>query len=334
MINAATRIVGEGYEETEEVDLLLDRAEQLIFEISEDKIRTSFFPLKDLIHDSFKMVEEIYERGGSLVGLLTGFKKLDEITCGLHNSDLIIIAARPSMGKTSLALNIALNVATHDKVPVAIFSMETSKEQLVLRMLCSEARVDSQRLRGGFLDESDWPKLTKAAAHLAEAPLYIDDSPAISVLEMRAKARRLKKEHGLGLIIVDYLQLMHGRSRENRQQEISEISRSLKGLARELDLPLIALSQLSRAVESRHPPIPQLSDLRESGAIEQDADLIAFIYRAEMYKKGDDDSDVEEGIAEILIRKQRNGPIGNVKLAFLKSFTRFENLAQSHSTPF
>ena len=335
MINAATRIVGEGFQETDDVDALLDRAEQLIFDISQDKIRSSFFSLKQLIPDSFETIEKIYEHGAPLAGISTGFKDLDTLTCGLHPSDLIIVAARPSMGKTSFALNIAVNVALKHNLPVAIFSLETSKEQLVLRMLCAQAQVDSHALRSGFRSERDWPKLTKAAARLAEAPIYIDDTPGISVLEMRAKARRLKKEHGLGLLIVDYLQLMQGTKRENRQQEISEISRSLKGLARELDVPLIALSQLSRAVENRHPPIPQLSDLRESGAIEQDADLITFIYRPEMYKKEREDIE-EEGIARIIIGKQRNGPIGTVKLAFLKSCTRFENLAPEATadTPF
>lgn len=329
MINAATRIAGEGYEETEDVDALLDRAEQIMFDVSEDRIRNSFFSLKDLVQDSFKTVEEIYERGAPLAGVPTGFRDFDEMTCGLHPSDLIIIAARPSMGKTSLALNIGLNIALREKKPVAIFSLETSKEQLVLRMLCSEARIDAHKLRAGFLGKEDWPRLTKAAGRLVEAPVFIDDTPGISVMEMRAKARRLMKEHGLSLIIVDYLQLMQGRGKsENRQQEISAISRSLKGLARELDVPLIALSQLSRAVESRNPPKPVLSDLRESGAIEQDADLIAFIYRPEMYKKGDEDGEVEEGIAEISIGKQRNGPIGKIKLAFIKGSTRFENLSE------
>ena len=327
LINVSTQIAAEGYEDKEDSDLLLDRAQQLIFSVAEDRVRPGFFAIKDLVRDSFKMVEELYEKKLPITGLATGFTRLDEMTSGLHNSDLIIIAARPSMGKTSFCLNIAQHVAIKQRVPVGIFSLETSKEQLVMRMLCSEAKVDSHKVRTGFLSEQDWPKLTTALGHLSEAAIFIDDTPGISSLELRAKARRLKSEHGLGLVMVDYLQLMRGRGRtENRQQEITEISASLKAVARELSVPVIALSQLSRAVESRKPPYPQLSDLRESGAIEQDADVVAFIYRPEMYKQGDDLPQEEEGIADIIIGKQRNGPTGVIKLAFLKQCTRFENL--------
>jgi replicative DNA helicase len=325
LINVANQITTEGYEDKEEADQLLDRAQQLLFEVAEQRVSPGFSSMKELVKDSFKLVEELYEKKMPIVGIPTGFSLFDEMTSGLHKSDLIIIAARPSMGKTSLALNIATHVAIKERIPVAIFSLETSKEQLVLRMLCSEARVDYHRVRTGYLGSKDWPNLTRATGSLAEAPIFIDDSPGISVLELRAKARMIKKEHDIGLIVVDYLQLMRGRGKtENRQQEISEISRSLKALARELNVPVIALSQLSRAVESRNPPRPILADLRESGAIEQDADLVAFIYRPEAYrhiqlKEG------EEGTAEIIIGKQRNGPIGTVKLAFLKQYTRFDN---------
>ena len=259
-------------------------------------------------------------------GVITGFGKIDDMTSGLQNSDLIIIAGRPSMGKTALALDIARHAALEVGIPVALFSLEMAKEQLAIRLLSSEARVDSQRIRRGFLGETDWPKLTTAAGRLSEAPIFIDDTPAIMVLEMKAKARRLKAETGLGLIILDYLQLMRsGANKDSREQEISEISRSLKSLAKELRVPLVALSQLNRRVEDRTNRRPQMADLRESGAIEQDADLIAFIYRDEVYNRSEDNP--ERGIAEIIIGKQRNGPTGVVKLAFLEKYTRFENLA-------
>jgi replicative DNA helicase len=252
------------------------------------------------------------------------------MTSGLQASDLIIIAGRPSMGKTSLALNIMAHAALEKKVPCAIFSLEMSKEQLAQRLLCMESRIDSSRLRGGFLAESDWPKLTRAAGLLSETPIFIDDSPGLTVLEMRAKARRLQREHRLGLIIVDYLQLMRGITyTDNREREISEISRSLKSLAKELDIPVIALSQLNRMVESRRPPIPIMADLRESGALEQDADVIIFLYREEVY----DRETVNRGVAEVILGKQRNGPVGSLKLAFLSSFTRFENLAREAVAP-
>lgn len=328
LINAATQITAEGYEDREEADQLLDRAQQLLFEVAEQRVSPGFFSMQDLIKDSFKLVEDLYEKKTPIIGIPTGFDRFDELTSGFHNSDLIIIAGRPSMGKTSFALNIATHAAIKERIPVAIFSLETSKEQLVLRMLCAEARVDYHKIRTGYLGSEDWGNLTRATGSLAEAPIFIDDSAGISVLEMRAKARMIKKEHDIGLIVVDYLQLMSGRSKaESRQQEISEISRSLKALARELNIPLIVLSQLNRAVESRNPPRPVLADLRESGAIEQDADLVAFIYRAEVYRHVEL-KEGEEGTAEIIIGKQRNGPIGSFRLAFLKHCTRFENCAE------
>jgi len=328
LINTATEIVTKGYEESSDVDTFLDYAETRIFEISENKVRPSFYEIKSIVKDSFKTIEELYGRKDMVTGVPTGFKKLDNMTSGFQRSDLIIIAGRPSMGKTAFCLNVALNSVKEEyegRKPVAIFSLEMSKEQLVTRMLCSEARVDAGRLRGGFLAESDWPKLTRAAGVLSESPIFIDDTPAISVLEMRAKARRLKADKGLGMVIVDYLQLMRGRdAMKSREQEISEISRSLKALAKELHVPVIALSQLSRAVEQRGgDKRPMLSDLRESGSIEQDADVVLFVFREEFYKRDDEEL---KGLAEIIIGKQRNGPVGMVKLAWLSEFTRFENL--------
>jgi replicative DNA helicase len=324
LIGAATEILNKSYESSSDIDSVLDESEHTIFEISENKVKPSFYPIKEIIKDSFKTIEGLYERKALITGVSTGYKKVDEITSGFQNSDLIIIAGRPSMGKTALAINIAQYASIENETPVAIFSLEMSKEQLAFRLLASEARVDSQRLRKGFVGEVDWPKLTTAAGRLSEAPIYIDDTPAISVLEMKAKARRLKAERGLGLVILDYLQLMRGRG-PSREQEISEISRSLKSLAKELEVPVVALSQLNRQVEARSDRRPQLADLRESGAIEQDADVIMFIYRDEVYNKSEDNP--EKGLAEVIVGKQRNGPTGLVKLSFLKEYTRFENLA-------
>jgi replicative DNA helicase len=333
LIGSATDIINSCYETGSDVDVVLDKAEHSIFEISENKVRPSFYPIRDIVKDSFRAIEDLYARKELITGVPTGFEKIDDLTSGLQKSDLIIIAGRPSMGKTSLALNIAQFAALEGQIPVAIFSLEMSKEQLAFRLLASEAKVDSQRLRKGFLGETDWPKLTTAAGRLSEAPLFIDDTPAITVLEMKAKSRRLAADPaGLGLIVVDYIQLMRaGGYRDNREQEISEISRSLKALAKELKVPVIALSQLNRKVEDRTNRRPQMADLRESGAIEQDADVIAFIYRDEVYNKSDDNP--EKGIAEIIIGKQRNGPTGIVRLAFLEKFTSFENLARAESTP-
>ncbi len=326
LISTATGIVTRSYGTGADVDQLLDEAEHAIFEISEHKIRPSFYPMKDIIKDSFRTIERLYERKELVTGVPTGFGKIDEITSGLQNSDLIIVAGRPSMGKTAFALNIAEHVALEENIAVAIFSLEMAKEQLAMRMFSSIAKVNSQKLRRGFVGETDWPKLTTAAGRLSEAPIFIDDTPAITVLEMKAKARRLKADKGLGLVILDYLQLMRsGGSKDSREQEISEISRSLKALAKELAVPVIALSQLNRKVEDRTNRRPQMADLRESGAIEQDADVIAFIYRDEVYNKSEDNT--ERGFAEIIIGKQRNGPTGTVKLVFQEQFTRFENPA-------
>jgi len=329
LIGAATEILTKSYDLGAEVDDVLDEAEHTIFEISENKVRPSFSAMKDIIKTSFVTIEQLYRNKELITGVSTGFEKLDEITSGLQRSDLIIIAGRPSMGKTAFALNIAQNAAMSSSAPAAVFSLEMSKEQLAMRMLSSTARIDSQRIRKGFLGETDWPRLTEAATRLSAAPLFIDDTPAITVLEMKAKTRRLKAEHGLGLVIVDYLQLMRSSGgKESREQEISDISRSLKALAKELNVPVIALSQLNRKVEDRTNRRPQMADLRESGAIEQDADVIAFIYRDEVYNKSEDNP--EKGIAEVIIAKQRNGPIGTIKLAFLEKFTTFENLAPNN----
>jgi len=327
LIGTATEILNKSYNAGADIDTVLDEAEHAIFEISENKIRPAFSPFKDIIKESVKTIEKLYERKELVTGVPTGFEKIDDLTSGLQKSDLIIIAGRPSMGKTAFALNIAQYAALVANIPVAIFSLEMSKEQLAFRMLSSEAKVDSQRIRRGFLGEVDWPKLISAAGRLSEALIFIDDSPAITALEMKAKARRLKSEVDLGLIILDYLQLMRSSGyKESREQEISEISRSLKALAKELNVPVVALSQLNRKVEDRSDKRPQMADLRDSGAIEQDADLIAFIYRDEVYNKSEENT--EKGFAEIIIGKQRNGPTGLVKLHFQEQFTRFENLAR------
>jgi len=326
LIGTATEILNKSYHAGSEVDRILDEAEHAIFEISENKIRPAFFPLKEILKDSFRTIERLYEKKELVTGVPTGFDKLDELTSGLQNAELIIVAGRPSMGKTALALNIAQHASIEAGIPVAIFSLEMAKEQLALRMLASEARVDSQRIRKGFLGESDWPKLTTAAGRLSDAPIFIDDTPAISVLEMKAKSRRLKAETGLGLVILDYLQLMKGGGNaDTREQEISEISRSLKALSKELSVPVMALSQLNRKVEDRTNKRPQMADLRESGAIEQDADVIFFLYRDDVYNRSEDNP--EKGTAEVIIGKQRNGPVGTVKLTFQEKYTRFDKMA-------
>jgi len=322
LVNTATEIVTKGYEDSGNVEDVLDQAERSIFEITRKGVNPSFFDLKTVVKESFKTIERLYEKKDFVTGVPTGFQELDRLTAGLQPADLIIVAGRPSMGKTALCLNIAQYAASEASVPVAIFSLEMSKEQIALRMLCSEGRVDAQQLRRGFLTDQDWRKLIKAADLLSRAPIFIDDTPAMSVLEMRAKARRLKAEHNLGLIIIDYLQLMRGRSgTDSREQEISDISRSLKALAKELNLPVLALSQLNRRVEERPIKRPQLADLRESGAIEQDADVIAFIYREEVYNR----SEENKGKAEVMVGKQRNGPTGDIPLTFIDKYTRFEN---------
>ena len=330
LIEKANAIIKRCFEERGEAEDIVDFAESAVFEISENKSRQSFFPLSKIILGNIETLEEKQGNRSLVTGVPTGFTQLDNMTSGLQNSDLIILAARPSMGKTALALNIARNAAVEANIPVAIFSLEMSKEQLSLRMLCSEARIDSSRLRGGFFSMEDWHRLTDAAGVLSEAPIYIDDSPSLSAMDIRAKSRRLKMDKNIGLIIIDYLQLMQGRSNaERRDLEISEISRSLKALAKELDLPVLALSQLNRMLEQRTDKRPRLSDLRESGALEQDADLVAFIYRDEVYNKDEDNPN--RGTAEILLSKQRNGPTGDILLSFLNSYTRFENLASEEA---
>ncbi len=333
LIHSANKILAEAYDAEQEPDLLLDEAERAIFAIAEDRIRAGFVPLRDLVQGSFATIEKLQQNKGAITGVPSGFHDLDEMTTGFHPGDLVVIAARPSMGKTSFVLNIAQHVGTHTSMTVGFFSLEMSKEQLFMRLLTSEARIDAHRFRTGFLNEKDYGRLSQALGTLAEARVFIDDSASIGVLEMRAKARRLKAEHGLDVLIIDYLQLMQGRGRfESRQQEVSAISRSLKGLAKELACPIIALSQLSRAPEGRTDHRPQLSDLRESGAIEQDADVVCFIYRPEVYDRNETRPE-DQGVAEIIIGKQRNGPIGSVKLSFLNQFTRFENYAPGAAPP-
>jgi len=335
LIQTSTQIITLAFDAKEDVQSLVDEAERKIFGLAERRLEGSAQPVKAILKNTFEYIERLYERKEHITGVATGFEKLDKETSGLQPSDFIIIAGRPSMGKTAFALNIAQYVGVEVGGKVLVLSLEMSAQQLVQRMLCSEAKVDSQAVRTGFLNSSDWHRLTAAAGRLSEAGIFIDDSPALSVLEARAKARRMKAEHGLNLLIIDYLQLMRGRAAlENRQQEISEISRSLKALAKELNVPVVALSQLSRAVETRSQRDfrPQLSDLRESGALEQDADVILFLYRQSVYK--DDVPPDEANLAEVIIGKQRNGPIGTVKVVFLPQYARFENAADIHRQPF
>ena len=327
LINAATEIAGAAYESADEVEDIMDSAEKRILQVASGKRSKDFVPLQDILLDTLEQIDLRYNNKGIITGLPTGFTELDHLTAGLQKSDLILVAARPSMGKTAFTLNIAAHVVLRAKEPVAFFSLEMSKEQLVQRLLCSEGRIDSQRLRVGELEEKEWGDLIDTANRLSAAPLYIDDTPGITVMELRSKARRLKAEHGLSLIVIDYLQLMQGRaskSGDNRQQEISEISRSLKALARELNVPVIALSQLSRSVESRQIKRPMLSDLRESGSLEQDADIVMFLYREDYY----DPETENKNITEVIIAKHRNGPVDTVDLTFLKQFTKFGNLSR------
>lgn len=333
LISVATDIATSGYAGGN-MEQVLDQAEKAIFEIAENRTRPSYFAVREILKDTFKNIEKLYERKELVTGVPTGYTDLDRMTAGLQPGDLVVVAGRPSMGKTAFCLNIAeyAAVKSERKVATLIFSLEMGKEQLVQRLLCSVARVDASRLRTGNLGDSDWPKLTDAAGELSGAKIYIDDTPAISVLELRSKARRLKAQENIGLIIVDYLQLMRGNNPESRQQEISDISRSLKALAKELSVPVMALSQLNRSLENRTDKRPVMADLRESGAIEQDADVIMFVYRDEVYcphcKKHEECNENHRGAAEIVIGKQRNGPIGTVNLAFRGEFTRFENLAR------
>jgi replicative DNA helicase len=324
LIKKSNEIINSCYNQQEDVDALLDSAEKAIFDLAESKIRTGFVSINEIAKKSFKEIESAASRKQMVTGIPTGYTEFDNLTSGLQHSDLVIIAARPSMGKTALSLNIATHAAVAAKKTVGILSLEMSNNQLLLRILCSEARIDAHKLRTGFLNKEEWSKIARVLGVLTQSKIFIDDTAGLSLLEMRAKARRLQAEHGLDLLIVDYLQLMSGgKARfESRQQEISSISRGLKGLAKELDIPVIALSQLSRAPEATTDHRPQLSHLRESGSIEQDADLVAFIFREEVYKP----SEENKGMAEIIIGKQRNGPIGSIRLAFLREFTRFENL--------
>lgn len=327
LIDAATTISTEAYEDSDEVESIMDDAEKKILAVASRQHSGSFEPMKSIVMRTFDKIETVYESKGKMTGLTTGFTDLDKLTSGLQNSDLILVAARPSMGKTAFTLNIASYVAIHEKKPVAFFSLEMSKEQLVQRMLCSEGGVDSQRLRVGDLDDKEWAMLINAAGRVSAAPLYIDDTAGITAMELRSKARRLKAEQGLSLIVIDYIQLMQGRpskNGDNRQQEISEISRSLKALARELDVPVVALSQLSRGVESRQVKKPMLSDLRESGSLEQDADIVMFLYREDYYDKDTEN----KNITDIIIAKHRNGPVDTIQLFFQKEFTKFENLSR------
>lgn len=329
LIERATQIVADGYEPGIDVDELVSRAEQSIFEVAEKRIRPSYFPLKEVVKTAFANIEALAKRKELITGVPTGYTELDQMTAGLQRSDLIIVAGRPSMGKTAFALNMALNASSQAGTGCLIFSLEMSKEQIATRLLGSEARVDAKGLRTGFIADRDWPKLIDSADKLSQASIFIDDTPGIDILELRAKARRLKREHDIGMIVVDYLQLMQGRvGLERREQEISDISRSLKATAKELDLPVIALSQLNRKVEDRPNKRPQMADLRESGAIEQDADVIMFIYRDEVYNPNPDNPN--KGVAEIIIGKQRNGPTGRVQLQFQGRYTRFNNLDRTH----
>ena len=324
LIRASHELSKDAYNDRQDVGEILDAAEQTIFSITQDRLRGGFMPIEGILHDTFKNLDRIASNPGSVTGVASGLIDLDEITSGFQKGDLVIIAGRPSMGKTALALSVMRNAAIDFKVPVGMFSLEMANHQLAQRLLCAEGRVDSHLVRTGKLPKNQWKNLSLAVGSLAEAEIYLDDTPAITVLELRAKARRLKAEKNLGLIIIDYLQLMQGpRNIESRQQEISNISRSLKALAKELDIPVIALSQLSRAVEQRSDHRPQLSDLRESGAIEQDADVVIFLYRSWVYSREEED----KGKAQAIVAKQRNGPIGTVNLSFIDRFARFESIS-------
>jgi replicative DNA helicase len=339
IISAATESVRRAYEEQDEVNNLLDEVEQRIFAVGEDRFKGQLLSMKEQVMNTLESIEKLFENKGAITGVSTGFRDLDKLTSGLHASEMIVIAARPSMGKTALAMNIAEHVAIEMKLPVAIFSLEMSAQQLVQRMLCSRARVNLAKTRDGFLAEADFPKLTHAASKLAEAKIFVDDSAGLTILELRAKARRLKAQQNVRLIIVDYLQLLRSTSRraqDNRQLEISEISAGLKGLAKELNIPIIVVAQLNRNPEIRTGSgkgVPRLADLRESGSIEQDADLVGLLVREEYYADSDEERAELEGKAELIIAKQRNGPIGQVRLTFLKDFTRFEDRAEDVAEP-
>jgi replicative DNA helicase len=336
IIAACTESVRRSFEEQDEVHNLLDEVEQKIFSVGEDRFKGQVLTMKDQVMEAIEAIEQLYERRGGITGIATGFAELDRMTNGLHEGEMIVIAARPSMGKTALAMNIAEHVAINEKLPVAVFSLEMSSQQLVQRLLCSRARVNLQKVRDGFLAERDFPSLTAAASKLAEAQIFIDDSASLSILELRAKARRLKAQKDIKLIVVDYLQLLRSttrRAQDNRQLEISEISAGLKGLAKELKVPVLVLAQLNRQPEARTGGKPRLSDLRESGSIEQDADLVGLLVRPEIYEEDEEARAEKAGEAELIIAKQRNGPVGEIALTFLKEFTRFEDRARNVSEP-
>lgn len=351
LIEASSRIQGWSYEQSDDVDSIVDRAEQEIFRVGQRRMGKAFYPLKTLVADGWDRIEAAYDDQNEVTGIDTGFKKFNFMTSGLQPSDMIIIAARPSMGKTAFALGIATNAARLSDVAVAVFSLEMSKEQLAMRMITSEARVNAHRLRTGYLKEGDWGKIGDAVARLSEMKVFIDDSSDITPMQMRAKCRRLAAEHKLGMVIIDYLQLIHGGGRdENRNQEITTIARNLKAMAKELNVPVVALSQLSRAVERREDKRPMLSDLRESGSIEAEADLVCFLYREEYYKRKEETKSLAEmgsdkagdhmvpgekapEITEIIIAKHRNGPVGAIKLAFIPEYARFEDLAEHEEEP-
>lgn len=331
IIAACTESVRRAFEDQDEVHNLLDEVEQKIFLVGQDRFNAAAVTMKDQVMEAIESIEALYENRGGITGLATGFTELDRMTNGLHESEMIVVAARPSMGKTALAMNIAEHVAIQEKLPVAVFSLEMSSQQLVQRMLCSRARVNLQKVRDGFLSERDFPAITAAASKLAESKIFIDDTAGLSILELRAKARRLKAQHDVKLIVVDYLQLLRSttkRAADNRQLEISEISAGLKGLAKELRVPVLVCAQLNRLPEARSGGKPRLSDLRESGSIEQDADLVALLVRPEIYEEDEDARAEMAGEAELIIAKQRNGPIGEINLTFLKEFTRFEDRAR------
>ncbi len=329
LIQTSNEMISLGYDETQDVNRIMDIAEKRIFDLSQKKASKGYSPLKDVLVGSFAELEKLYNQKGNVTGITTGFIDLDNKTAGLHKSDLIIIAARPAMGKSAFAINLATNAAIKGKTPTVIFSLEMSKEQVGNRILCSEAMVDSNKIRTGQIEDDDWMKLATTLGELSEAPIYIDDTPGITIMEIRAKARKLKMEKNIGLIVIDYLQLIQGTGGRNasRENEISEISRSLKILAKEIDVPVIALSQLSRGAEKRDDKRPMLSDLRESGAIEQDADIVMFIYRDDYYNEDTE----KKNVAEIIIAKQRSGSTGTVELAWLPSYTKFANLDRHYS---
>jgi replicative DNA helicase len=328
LISAGQQIAQLGWERPGETQILVDRAEQVVFDLSQSRVTTEFSHIEDLLKESFERITALYEAGADVTGVPSGFRDLDRLTSGFQPGNLIIVAARPSMGKSALALCMASNVAVRHETPVALFTLEMSKAEVTQRLMCAEGKVESQRLRTGKLAVDDWPRLTAACDKLSKAPIYVDDTGSITLMEIRSKARRLKmRQANLGLIVIDYLQLMtSGTSVESRVQEVSQISRSLKVLARDLDVPIIAISQLSRAVEQRHDKRPILSDLRESGSIEQDADLVMFIYRDEYYSGEESD---QQGLAEVHLSKHRNGPTDTIKLSFLRRFAKFADLAQA-----